>query len=40
MIEKNREYIKPNYHFDLCRLSMTILEELNQKLDDIRKIIN
>jgi hypothetical protein len=21
--------IKPNYHFDLCRLSMTILEELN-----------
>ena len=29
MIEKNKESIKPNYHFDLCRLSMTILEELN-----------
>jgi len=23
------EIIKPNYHFDLCRLSMTILEELD-----------
>ena len=30
-IERDREYIKPNYHFDLCRLSMTILEELNNK---------
>ena len=30
-IERDREYIKPNYHFDLCRLSMTILEELNSK---------
>lgn len=30
-IERDREYIKPNYHFDLCRLSMTILEELNGK---------
>ena len=26
---KNKEIIKPNYNFDLCRLSMTILEELN-----------
>ena len=23
------EIIEPNYHFDLCRLSMTILEEIN-----------
>ena len=30
-IERDKEYIKPNYHFDLCRLSMTILEELNGK---------
>ena len=30
-IERDKEYIKPNYHFDLCRLSMTILEELNKK---------
>ena len=30
-IERDKEYIKPNYHFDLCRLSMTILEELNSK---------
>lgn len=30
-IERDKEYIKPNYHFDLCRLSMTILEELNDK---------
>jgi len=29
MIEKDKEHIGPNYHFDLCRLSMTILEELN-----------
>ena len=30
-VERDKEYIKPNYHFDLCRLSMTILEELNSK---------
>ena len=30
-IERDKEYINPNYHFDLCRLSMTILEELNSK---------
>ena len=29
--ERKRDNIKPNYHFDLCRLSMTILEELNDK---------
>ena len=29
MIEKHKEHIRPNFHFDLCRLSMTILEELN-----------
>jgi hypothetical protein len=28
MIEKEKETISPNFHFDLCRLSMTILEEL------------
>jgi len=29
--KKSEDYcdIKPNYHFDLCRLSMTILEEIN-----------
>jgi len=27
--DKDKEIIKPNYHFDLCRLSMTILEELD-----------
>jgi len=30
MIENNKETVIPNFHFDLCRLSMTILEELNQ----------
>ena len=30
MIEKNKENIRPNFHFDLCRLSMTILDEINQ----------
>jgi len=25
----DKEIIKPNYHFDLCRLSMTILEEID-----------
>ena len=30
MIEKEKEIVKPNYNFDLCRLSMTILEELNK----------
>ena len=41
-IERDREYIKPNYHFDLCRLSMTILEELNDKeySDDSLKFLN
>ena len=29
MNNNDKETIKPNYHFDLCRLSMTILEELN-----------
>jgi hypothetical protein len=28
-IEKKEKKINPNYHFDLCRLSMTILEELD-----------
>ena len=28
-IERDRRYINPNYHFDLCRLSMTIIEELD-----------
>ena len=30
--KKSEDYcdIKPNYHFDLCRLSMTILEEINE----------
>jgi len=28
-IEKDRIYINPNYHFDLCRLTMTIIEELD-----------
>ena len=33
--EKEQKIIKPNYHFDLCRLSMTILEEINlDKLSD------
>ena len=27
-IKKNKGNDNPNYHFDLCRLSMTILEEL------------
>lgn len=27
--EKEKEIIKPNPHFDLCRLSMTILEEID-----------
>ena len=27
--EKEKEIINPNPHFDLCRLSMTILEEIN-----------
>ena len=41
-IERDREYIKPNYHFDLCRLSMTILEELNSKeySDESLKFLN
>lgn len=41
-IERNREYIKPNYHFDLCRLSMTILEELYDKeySDESLKFLN
>ena len=41
-IERDREYIKPNYHFDLCRLSMTILEELNDKeySDESLKFLN
>ena len=41
-IERDREYIKPNYHFDLCRLSMTILEELNGKeySDESLKFLN
>jgi len=41
-IERNKEYIKPNYHFDLCRLSMTILEELNGKeySDESLKFLN
>jgi len=30
MQNNNKEYIKPNYNFDLCRLSMTILDELNK----------
>ena len=30
MIEKEKKIIEPNYNFDLCRLSMTILEELNK----------
>ena len=28
LCEKEKEQIKPNPHFDLCRLSMTILEEI------------
>tara|TARA_B110000967_G_C18739008_1_gene486710 strand:+ start:148 stop:822 length:675 start_codon:yes stop_codon:yes gene_type:complete len=28
MIEEEKEYVRPNFHFDLCRLSMTILEEI------------
>lgn len=41
-MERDKEYIKPNYHFDLCRLSMTILEELNNKeySDDSLKFLN
>lgn len=41
-IERDKEYIKPNYHFDLCRLSMTILEELNSKeySDESIKFLN
>ena len=41
-MERDKEYIKPNYHFDLCRLSMTILEELNDKeySDDSLKFLN
>ena len=41
-IERDREYIKPNYHFDLCRLSMTILEELKGKeySDESLKFLN
>ena len=27
--KKDSKVVKPNYHFDLCRLSMTILQELN-----------
>tara|TARA_Y100000287_G_C14095508_1_gene292530 strand:- start:147 stop:656 length:510 start_codon:yes stop_codon:yes gene_type:complete len=30
--EKNK--IQPNYNFDLCRLSMTILDELNKDISD------
>ena len=30
MKQKHKELIQPNYHFDLCRLSMTILEDMNQ----------
>ena len=30
MIEKDKDEIHPNYHFDLCRLSMTILDEMKQ----------
>ena len=30
MKHKHKEIIEPNYHFDLCRLSMTILDELNK----------
>jgi len=26
---KSDDIVKPNYHFDLCRLSMTILQEIN-----------
>ena len=26
----NHNKTKPNYHFDLCRLSMTILDEINE----------
>ena len=29
LCEKKKEQINPNPHFDLCRLSMTILEEIN-----------
>ena len=29
LCEKEKEQIKPNPHFDLCRLSMTILEEID-----------
>ena len=32
MKNKTKRIIQPNYHFDLCRLSMTILEELNKDL--------
>ena len=41
-IERDRDYIKPNFHFDLCRLSMTILEELNKKdySDESLKFLN
>ena len=35
--EKKKEKINPNYNFDLCRLSMTILEELD--MDKISKEI-
>jgi len=28
--EKDKKDIQPNYNFDLCRLSMTILDELNR----------
>jgi len=31
MIEDKRTKIQPNYHFDLCRLSMTILDEIDNK---------
>jgi hypothetical protein len=30
MINTQRNKVKPNFHFDLCRLSMTILEEINE----------
>jgi hypothetical protein len=42
MNNKTTEIIEPNYNFDLCRLSMTILEELNKDnySDNIIELLN
>ena len=40
MNKENKKTIEPNYNFDLCRLSMTILEELQTDKIENKNILD